>query len=336
MKTLQCENPHNFEYHETEIPKVNDGESLLRIRRVGVCGTDIHAFEGTQPYFNYPRVLGHELAAEIVETTDPNFQIGEYVTLIPYKSCGRCVACKRGKDNCCVSMQVLGVHIDGGMTEYMVAPNKLIIKGQGLDLDELALVEPFAISAHAIRRANVQVGENILVVGAGPIGLGLIEFSCIAGANVIVMDFNVDRLQFCREKLNVAHTIHVGVDEPLEKLQEITKGEMPTAIFDATGNLRAIEQSLQYLAHGGTFVLVGIQKNNFSFSHPEFHKRESTLMSSRNATKQDFQFVIDTIKSKKIYPYTFITHRLEFESVAQEFDTFFKPENKVIKALIEL
>jgi 2-desacetyl-2-hydroxyethyl bacteriochlorophyllide A dehydrogenase len=336
MKTLRCVRPHNFEYYETEILKINDGESLLRIRRIGVCGTDIHAFEGTQPYFNYPRVLGHELAGEIVETTDPNFEIGEYVTLIPYKSCGQCIACKRGKENCCASMQVLGVHIDGGMAEYMVVPNNLIIKGQGLALDELALVEPFAISAHAIRRANVQAGENVLVVGAGPIGLGLIEFSRIAGANVIVMDVNIDRLNFCKEKLNIAHTIHVGVDKPLEKLQEVTNGEMPTAIFDATGNLRAIEESLQYLAHGGTFVLVGIQKNHFSFSHPEFHKRESTLMSSRNATKQDFQFVMDSIKSKKINPYTFITHRLDFDSVENEFETFFKPENKVIKALIEL
>lgn len=336
MKTLRCVRPHNFEYYETEILKINDGESLLRIRRIGVCGTDIHAFEGTQPYFYYPRVLGHELAGEVVETTDPNFEIGECVTLIPYKSCGQCIACKRDKENCCVFMQVLGVHIDGGMAEYMVVPNNLIIKGQGLALDELALVEPFAISAHAIRRANVQAGENVLVVGAGPIGLGLIEFSRIAGANVIVMDVNIDRLNFCKEKLNIAHTIHVGVDKPLEKLQEITNGEMPTAIFDATGNLRAIEESLQYLAHGGTLVLVGIQKNNFSFSHPEFHKRESTLMSSRNATKQDFQFVMNSIKSKKINPYTFITHRLDFDSVANEFEKFFKPENKVIKALIEL
>src|SRR5690606_5093730 len=139
-------------------------------------------------------------------------------------------------------------------------------KGKGLDLAEFALVVLYAINAQAIRRANVQAGDKLLVVGAGPNGSGLIGVSRIAGADVIVMDVNEDRLQFCREKLNVAQTIHVGVDEPLEKLQEITNGEMPTAIFDATGNLRAIEQSLQYLAHGGTFVLVGIQKSNFSFS----------------------------------------------------------------------
>src|SRR5690606_23224001 len=134
---------------------------------------------------------------------------------------------------------------------------------------------------------------HVLVVGAGPIGLGLIEFCRIAGAIVIVMDVNQDRLDFCKDVLDVPHTIHGGQDDPLGKLKEITNSDMPTAIFDASGNLRAIEQSLQYLAHGGTYVLVGIQKNNFSFSHPEFHKRESTLMSSRNATKKDFQFVME-------------------------------------------
>jgi 2-desacetyl-2-hydroxyethyl bacteriochlorophyllide A dehydrogenase len=336
MKLLRCEKPHNFQFHETSIPSLEDGHSLLQIKRIGVCGTDIHAFEGTQPYFNYPRVLGHELAAEIVETTSDNLKVGEYVTIMPYKSCGKCVACKREKNNCCVSMQVLGVHIDGGMAEYITVPNDLIIKGQGLELDELSLVEPFAISAHAIARADLQKDDFILVVGAGPIGLGLVEFGRIIGAKVVVMDVNKERLAFCKGKLEVKHTIHIGTDDPYERLKEITNGDMPTAIFDATGNLNAIEQSLEYLAHSGTYVLVGIQKESFSLSHPEFHKRESTLMSSRNATKLDFDFVMESIKNKKINPLLFITHRIPFEEVIERFSIFNIPSENVIKAVIEL
>lgn len=336
MKVLRCEKPHHFAYHEMPIPSITPGETLVRIKRVGICGTDIHAFEGTQPYFNYPRVLGHELAAEIVETSAENFVPGELVTVIPYKSCGICVACRHGKTNCCVSIQVMGVHIDGGMAEYFVIPNDLLIKSEGLQLDELALVEPLAISAHAVRRAKIQPQEYVLVVGAGPIGLGLIAFARIAGAHVIALDVNESRMDFCKEKLQVQHTINALQEDVLATLNEITKAEIPTAIFDATGSLKAIEQSFQYLAHGGTYVMVGIQKDNISFSHPEFHKRESTLMSSRNATKDDFEYVIDCIKNKLIDPSEFITHRIPFHNLADQFNIFFELNNKIIKALVDL
>ena len=336
MKVLRCEKPHHFEYHEFSLPTLLVGETLLRVRRVGVCGTDIHAFEGTQPYFNYPRILGHELAAEIVQTTAEDFVQGELVTVIPYKSCGDCVACRHGKTNCCVLMQVLGVHVDGGMAEYLVVPNDLLIKSKGLQLDELVLVEPLAISAHAIRRANVQSGGYVLVVGAGPIGLGLMEFARLAGSQVIALDVNESRLAFCNDKLRVEHTVNVAKEQAFEALWRITNGSMPTTIFDATGNLKAIEQAFQYLAHGGTYVLVGIQKGNISFSHPEFHKRESTLMSSRNATKGDFDFVIDCIRNKSIDPTLFVTHRIPFDDLVRQFEMFVDPRNKIIKAIVEV
>lgn len=197
MKALVCTTPGNFEYLETEQPEVPEGYSLLQIKKIGICGTDLHAYEGTQPFFNYPRILGHELAATVVSTqAESGFQIGEAVTISPYFYCNTCIACRSGKPNCCAKIQVCGVHIDGGMRTYLAVPTYSLIHGEGLSFDELALVEPLAIGAHGVRRANVAQGEFVLVIGAGPIGLGTMEFARIAGGEVIALDINAQRLAF--------------------------------------------------------------------------------------------------------------------------------------------
>ncbi len=336
MKTLICTTPGHFEYVEREKPSLKEGYTLLRIQRIGICGTDLHAFEGTQPYFQYPRVLGHELAAVIEETDAEGFKKGDAVTFIPYFNCGKCIACRNGKPNCCTSINVCGVHIDGGMTEYLSVPSYSLLHSEGLSFDELALVEPLAIGAHAVRRAAVIPDEFVLVIGAGPIGLGTMEFSRIAGGNVIAIDVNEDRLKFCKEKLKINHIINAASSDVMEELKQITNGDMPTVVIDATGNLRAINNGFQYLAHGGRYVLVGLQKENISVSHPEFHKREATLMSSRNATKEDFRHVIESMKKKLVDPSTYITHRVAFDAVKENFESWLNPANKVIKAIVNV
>lgn len=337
MKTLVCQSPGQLEYTNTTQPELKKGYALIRIHRIGVCGTDLHAYEGTQPYFTYPRILGHELAAEFVDADNaPGFQQGELVTIIPYFNCGSCIACRTGKPNCCVQMQVCGVHTDGGMREYLLVPSASLLHGNGLTADELALTEPLAIGAHAISRADIQKGEWLLVVGAGPIGLGIIAFAAIAGANVIVLDINESRLDFCRSHLPVKHTINGTEDDVLAALREITQGDMPTVVIDATGNLKAINNAFQYIAHGGRYVLVGLQKGDIQVNHPEFHKREATLMSSRNAIKKDFEFVIDCIKDQRVKPLNFITHRVPFGNTGNEFASWLNPANGVIKAMIEM
>jgi 2-desacetyl-2-hydroxyethyl bacteriochlorophyllide A dehydrogenase len=336
MKTLTCTTPGTFEYTDTAKPILSEGNTILKIKRIGICGTDLHAFEGTQPFFNYPRILGHELAAEIEETTSPDFVKGEAVTIIPYFNCGTCIACINGKPNCCASINVFGVHVDGGMREYVSVPNYSLVKGNGLGFDELALVEPLAIGAHGVRRAGVQPDEFVLVIGAGPIGLGIMEFARIAGAKVIAMDVNEQRLSFCKDNLQVVHTINPMKEDVVERLKEITSNNMPTVIIDATGNLKAINSAFLYLAHGGRYVLVGLQKENLSFSHPEFHKRESTLMSSRNATRDDFDWVVDSMKKGLVNPSTYITHRVGFDEVKDNFESWLKPETGVIKAMVEV
>ncbi|MEO8174005.1 MAG: zinc-binding alcohol dehydrogenase family protein [Sediminibacterium sp.] len=336
MRTLICTTPGEFVYADADTPISKEGYTLLQIKRVGICGTDLHAFEGTQPFFNYPRILGHELAADIVTTDQPGFVKGEAVTIIPYFNCGECIACRSAKPNCCTQLKVCGVHIDGAMTDYFLVPSYSLVHGNGLSYDELALVEPLAIGAHSIRRAEIRTGEYVLVVGAGPIGLGAMEFARIAGAKVIAMDVQENRLAFCTNKLKVDHTINPAKENVAEKLAAITNGDMPTVVIDATGNLKAINQSFQYLAHGGKYVLVGLQKGEISFSHPEFHKREATVMSSRNATREDFEHVIACMKKGWIDPTHYITHRVNFEQVKDEFSNWLKPENQVIKAMVSL
>ncbi len=337
MRTLTCISPGNFGYTETSEPVVKEGHALIRIKRIGICGTDLHAFEGTQPYFSYPRILGHELSGELVDADGATgFQKGEAVTVMPYFYCGNCIACRSGKENCCVKLQVCGVHIDGGMRDYLLVPSYSLLHGNGLSHDELALVEPLAIGAHAIRRVAIQPGEFVLVVGAGPIGLGIIEFARIAGAQVIVLDVNASRLSFCANTLAIKHTINAASQDVTRSLQEITGNDMPTVVIDATGSLKAINNAFQYMAHGARYVLVGLQKAEISFSHPEFHKREATLMSSRNANQQDFKHVIDSIKKKLINPLSFITHRVPFTKTSDEFASWLNPANGVIKAMVEM
>ena len=334
MKALVCTTPRQFDYINTEMPAPAKGETLLKIERIGICGTDLHAFEGTQPYFNYPRILGHELAATILETKAVGFTAGDKVTIIPYMHCGNCIACNSGKNNCCVNMRVFGVHIDGGMREFVTVPNHALLKSEGLSIDELGLVEPLAIGAHAVNRAAVTKGEFVLVIGAGPIGLGIAQFARIAGAHVIVVDVNDDRLQFCSTNVGVEHTINPLKQDVMEALKLITSNNMPTVVMDATGNLKAINNAFAYLAHGGRYVLVGLQKEQISFSHPEFHKREATLMSSRNANVSDFEHVMKSIKNGLVQPANYITHKVAFSEVATQFENWLNTNSKVIKAVV--
>nr|WP_068893016.1 zinc-binding alcohol dehydrogenase family protein [Pedobacter panaciterrae] len=335
MKALVCNTPGEFEYIDKVLPVLAEGYTKLRVKAVGICGTDYHAYQGVQPFFNYPRILGHEIAAEIIETTiGSTFRIGDKVTISPYFYCGECIACRNGKTNCCETMKVCGVHIDGAMSEYIVVPDYSLIAGNGLNEDELVLVEPLAIGAHGIRRANVKPGEFVLVVGAGPIGLGTMDFARIAGAEVIALDTNMQRLEFCKDKLGVKHIINGVSDDVFGRLKSITNGDMPTVVIDCTGNLNAINNAFQYMAHGARFVLIGLQKQEISFNHPEFHKREATLLSSRNALPIDFEHVIACIKDGQIKPLNYITHKLKFEEVKDRFSGLITSESGLVKAVV--
>ncbi len=336
MKYLICEKPYKLSISEQTIPPLEKGESLLKIKLAGICGTDIHAYEGTQPFFDYPRILGHELSAEYVRGSKANVVAGDHVTVIPYFHCGECIACLHGRTNCCANIRVFGVHIDGGYCEYIAIKDEYIVEGKGLPLDKLVLVEPLAIAAHAIKRAHVTNQDTVLIIGVGPIGAGLLNFAQIAGAQkVIAMDTNTKRLKYAKDNLQVDAIINPKEEDVMAVLKNITNGNMPTVVIDATGNHSVLQDAFAYIAHGGRYVMVGIQKNNLTFSHPEFHKREATLMSSRNATLQDFNYVIACLKEDKVNVQNYITHYLPFETVTSDFESLLRADTDVLKAVIE-
>ncbi|GGH81354.1 2-desacetyl-2-hydroxyethyl bacteriochlorophyllide A dehydrogenase [Pullulanibacillus pueri] len=338
MKVMICDQPHKFSIREIKRPTLRAGEALIKVQRIGICGTDLHAYQGNQPYFTYPRVLGHELSGIVVKTSEEidAFENGDEVTILPYMECGKCIACRNGKPNCCTGLKVIGVHKDGGMAEYISVPADHLIETKGLSAEQAALIEPFSIGAHAVRRSGLRAGQYIMVIGAGPIGLGVMALAKQKQAKVIAMDVNEERLQFSKEWAKVDATVNPTTGQSMEELARITNGDFPTVVFDATGNQHSMNQSFQYVAHGGTLVFVGLMKHEITFSDPDFHGKELTLMASRNATREDFHFVIENLRLGNIDIKGYLSHRCRFDDLIDHFDKWLQPESKVIKAMVEL
>ena len=261
MKYIVCETPGDFQLKEKEAPIRKEGEALLQINKVGICGTDLHAYAGNQAFFTYPRILGHELASEILEIgeNDRGLKVGDKVVVMPYISDKNSVASRNGKPNCCPNIRVLGVHTDGGMQQQITVPADILLPANNLSDDQMAIVEPLAIGAHAVRRADVKPGETVAVVGCGPIGIGIMKLAQIAGAKVVAIDMNEQRLQYAKEKIGVDYIVKAG-DKAADEIAELTNGDLCTAVFDASGNKFALEAGPDYMSHGGRFVLVGLSK----------------------------------------------------------------------------
>ncbi len=335
MQYIVCETPGQFVVKQKEEPIKSDKEAILKVKKVGICGTDLHAYSGNQAFFTYPRILGHELATQVVEIgdNDKGIKNGDNVVVIPYLSCGNCIACTAGKTNCCTQMKVLGIHMDGGMQEKIAVPIDLLLPAQQLSDDEMAIVEPLAIGAHAIKRSGLKAGETIVVIGCGPIGIGIMKLAQLAGANVIAIDMNQQRLDYAKEKIGVGQTVMGGPDA-VDKISKITNGDMCTVVFDATGHKGALEAGPNYMSHGGRYVLVGLSKGELTFTHPAIHAKETTIMCSRNATLEDFENVIDVLQQGNFPTDSFVTHNVDFKDMIANFDNWLDPANGVIKATV--
>lgn len=337
MKTIVLEKPGDFQL--TERPSLGSpppGEALVRIRRVGVCGSDIHAYKGNQPFFTYPRVVGHELGVEIaaVGPNERGLAVGDRCAVEPYLHCGRCIACRRGKTNCCVALQVLGVHADGGMREFMTVPVGKLHRSRSLSLDQLALVEMLTIGAHAVRRAQLEPGENVLVIGAGPIGLSAIAFAQLVGARVSVLEISAWRREFCRQHLKVDRCLD-GQGDTGKQLQEVLSGDLPTTVFDATGSAKSMMQAVQYVANGGKLVYVSLVQADLTFTDPELHRRELTLLRSRNALAADFVWAMQMVEDGRVHLGPWITHRASADTMVADFPSWLNPDRGVVKAVVE-
>ena len=337
MKQVVLEQPGRLVASEG-VPPGSPGpdEALVRVRSVGVCGTDFHAFKGDQPFFTYPRILGHELSAELIEAPNAaGLKAGDRCAVEPYMECGRCVACRRGRTNCCAKLEVFGIHVDGGMREVIKVPVRKLHRSESLSFEQLALVETLSIGAHAVGRAGLEPGETVLVVGTGPIGFAVIQSAQPLGVRVLATDVNEARLEFCRRQMGVEHTFATDASAE-EGLREATHGDMPTVVFEATGNPASMERSFGFVASGGKLVLVGLCQSKISFFDPEFHRREMTLLSSRNALAADFKRVLSAVEAGTLDTRPWITHRASLADVAAALPSWTDPRAGVLKAMVEV
>lgn len=333
MQALVCSRPGELSLESRPAPIRGPDEVLVRPLRVGICGTDYHIYQGKHPFLEYPRIMGHELAVEVIEAPrGAGHAPGDVCVVNPYLSCGRCIACRAGKPNCCVRIAVLGVHRDGGMAEILALPPGNLIAAEGLSVDACATVEFLAIGAHAVRRSGARAGQRGLVIGAGPIGLGVGLFASISGVAVTMMDLDPSRLAVAREVVGAAPL--QGGEGALEAAALLTDGEGYDLVFDATGNAASMQKGFDFVAHGGTYVLVSVVKGPISFEDPDFHRKEMSLLGSRNATSQDFKQVMDSIGQGKVPVDRLITHRTTLAGAVRDLPTWAVEKHGLIKGVI--
>jgi alcohol dehydrogenase len=338
MDALRLQSPRQFA--RIELPDATapaPGEALVRVHRVGICGTDISAYLGKMPFVTYPRILGHELGVEVVAVGDgvANVQPGDRCSVEPYINDPASYASRRGRPNCCERLQVIGVHIDGGMRPLFSLPARKLHVSTKLTFEQLALVETLAIGCHAVARSGLTAEDTCLIIGAGPIGLATLEFVRLAAVKPIVLDISSDRLEFCRRMMRVEHTLRPS-DKLEANLRELTGGHLPDVVIDATGNSQSMSAGFGLVAPGGRLVFVGITTDEVRFRHPTFHRPEGTLLCSRNALPGDFTQIIGLIEAGHIDTRPWITHRTRLADLPEAFPSYLRPETGVVKAMVEV
>src|SRR5262245_12765970 len=302
MQALSFLAPKQFARVEIPEPaRPGAGDALVRVHRVGVCGTDVSGYLGKMPLFSYPRIPGHELGVEVLDVGPDvaNVRAGDRCSVEPYINDPTSYASRRGKPNCCERLEVLGVHRDGGLRPAFIVPSRKLHVARLLSFEQLALVETLAIGCHAVARAQLEPDDTCLIIGAGPIGLATLEFVKLAGASVIMLDTNETRLDFARRVMGVKHTLQPSPALDA-RLRELTDGHLPDVVFDATGSSASMSAAFGLVAQGGRLVFVGITADEVKFRHPVFHKCEGTLLCTRNALPGDFTRILDLIGSGQI------------------------------------
>ncbi|MFM7205853.1 MAG: zinc-binding alcohol dehydrogenase family protein [Planctomycetaceae bacterium] len=341
MQALLLERPQSFRFIDVPEPgSPGAGEAVVRVRAVGICGTDYGGYLGKMPFFSYPRIPGHELGVEVMAVGPgvTNVQPGDRCCVEPYINCQTCHSCVRGLTNCCANHQTLGVHCDGGLRPLVTVPARKLHLSPRLTAEQNALVETLAIGCHAIDRALPKAGETVLVIGAGPIGLSALEFAKVAGARVIAMDMAPARLDFVRSAMGVADTVlATGTPADVEEVERLTDGRLAKVVVDATGSAASMGAALGLCSFGGRLVYVGITQGEVAFPHaPVMHRRELTILASRNALSRDFDRIIGLIENGSIDTRPWITHRLALADVPAAFPGLLAPTSGVIKAVVEM
>jgi 2-desacetyl-2-hydroxyethyl bacteriochlorophyllide A dehydrogenase len=330
MKTVTLEQPGRFTTTESKQPEApSAGEVLARVLTIGICGTDLHAFEGTQPFFSYPRILGHELAVEVIETGDgvEGLKPGDRCAVNPYMTCGVCAACSRGRTNCCAKMCVIGVHTDGGMRDRILLPAKQMYKCEKLPSVQIPLVETLGVGIHAVGRSAAMAGDRAIVIGAGPIGLSVIEFLKVAGAEIGMVEKMPERLEFAAR--------HHNLTRYYPSQAEARQEEPSMLVFDCTGDRGSMEQSIQLLQQGGKLIFVGLINDHISLFDPDLHRREATILASRNSTPAEHHRVLDLMESGQVDVTAWPTECAPRSVMHERFPAWLHREAGIVKAVVD-
>lgn len=330
MKTVTLQQPGRFVIGDTTRPGgPGPDEVLVRVLAVGICGTDLHAFEGTQPFFNYPRILGHELAVEVLTVGESvqGLSAGDRCAVNPYVTCGQCSACLRGRTNCCARMSVVGVHVDGGMRDVIVLPAKQLYKISKLPAAQIPLVETLGVGIHAVGRSGADAGDRAIVIGAGPIGLSVVEFLRVAGADVGIVETMPERLEFAAR--------HHGLKRYYPSHDEARQEEPSMLVFDCTGDRGSMERAIQLLGQAGKLIFVGLVNEKLSIFDPDLHRREATILASRNSTPAEHLRVLDLMESGQVDVSDWPTECARPETMADRFPLWLRREAGIVKAIVE-
>ncbi|MCR5041336.1 MAG: zinc-binding alcohol dehydrogenase family protein [Clostridia bacterium] len=335
MKTVRITKPFEVEVVEEEMPVAREGEALLKVLYCGICGADVASYTGNQPFTTYPRIPGHEFSAKIVTVpaNDKGLAPGDVVTCNPYFNCGKCYACKRGIVNACHDNQTMGVQRDGSFREYITMPVERIIPGKGLGGKELALIEPFSISAHALSRAAVRPGDNLLIMGAGPIGIFALIKAKSMGARVAVADLLESRLALAAE-YGADLVINNNEGDLAQKCADFTSGNGFDVCVEACGAPETFLECIEQASHGANIILIGNGKRQTTFMHSIILKKELNIFGSRNAYTRDFESLIDLVASGKVDVLRMISGVVDPEDAKRAFDALANNDGSLAKMLI--
>lgn len=337
MKAIRIPEANVIETLEVEEPQLESaGEVKVKIKRVGICGSDMHIYHGTNPLATYPRIVGHEVAGEIIEIGSDvtRVKVGDHVVIEPITYCGECYACKSGRPNVCKEVSVFGVHEDGGMREFVTLPEKQVHPiDPEIDWDEAVMAEPYTIGAQATWRGDVQEGQTVFIQGAGPIGITVLKMAKIRGAKVIISDFTNERLEFAKAN-GADYTINPQEEDIKAKINEITNDEGANVVIDAVGVPQTFELAVEVASPAGNVVTLGFNETPSSIAMMHITKKELTIAGSRLQTNQ-FGKIVELLNSKQLTHNGLVTHRFHIDQVQEAFDFIEKNPDKVRKAVIE-
>ena len=337
MRTIIISEPGKVAVTENEMPKVKEGEALLKLLYGGICGSDLGTYRGTFAYASYPRIPGHEFSAQIVEIgeNDRGLKPGMIVTCNPYFNCGHCYSCEHGIVNACMDNQTMGCQRDGAFQEYITMPIERVYDGKGMDAKTLAAIEPFCISYHGVSRANVKEGDKVLVVGAGTIGVLAAIAAKAKGATVYISDVSAGKLEMAKD-FGVDGTLLNDSPENFEKgVAEITNGNGFDVTIEAVGLPSTFQNCIDACCFGGRMVLIGVGKKNLDFNFTLIQKKELNVFGSRNALKKDFLELIDIVNAGKAPLHKIITNTYAFDDAAKAFDDFAHNPGNMLKVVFD-